>query len=181
MAFPAGESRYVYRLQSRTQAVQGDAGAQVDSWSTDATFRGGRKQDTQPGESMIGAEITQTAHELIPTRYRAGITADKRLIRERDNTTLSGAIDNATTSITLASALKLNQNGEYIAIGSEFMCVTAGATGTSLTVERGALGATKASHADGATVYRIEKLDIVGIASENELADELVVRAARVG
>ena len=182
MAFPAGEQRYVYRLQSRTQAVNGDAGAQVDSWSTEATFRGGRKQDNLPNESMIGAEVTQTATELIPMRFRTGMTSDKRLIRERDETTLSGAINASVTALTLAAALNFNGGTiDYLAIDSEIMRVTAGGSTTSLTVERGALGTTAASHSNGATVYRVEKLDIVGTASENELADELVVRAARVG
>lgn len=82
-------------------------------------------------------------------------------------TTLSGgSINSSVTSITLASAANMpggtagyGRNSSYalpggnmIQIDSEVMLVTAGWTTTMLTVTRGYLGTTAASHTNGATI-----------------------------
>lgn len=66
-------------------------------------------------------------------------------------TALSAAMDAVTTAASVASGANIT-NGTYIQIDSEIMYVTAGQGTTGLTVTRGALNTTAASHASAATV-----------------------------
>jgi hypothetical protein len=72
-------------------------------------------------------------------------------------TTLNAAVTttNATTITTLAAAPAVLQGaGQFrVIIDSEILIVTAGATGTSWTVVRGAEGSTAATHSNGTAVY----------------------------
>jgi hypothetical protein len=72
------------------------------------------------------------------------------------STTLSGAITNTATSITVASAMGFPGTAQYrILIDSEILLVTAGAGTTSWTVTRGLEGTTAAAHSSGAVVTHI--------------------------
>jgi hypothetical protein len=74
-------------------------------------------------------------------------------------TTLNGAINDSTTSITVTSATGFPSSGNYrIRIDDEFMLVTAGQGTTSWTVTREAEDSTRfpaASHSNGATVTHV--------------------------
>ena len=70
------------------------------------------------------------------------------------STTLSGAIDDSTTSITVASSSGFPSVNFRVLIDSELLLVT-NVSGTTWTVSRGAEGTTPASHSDGATVTHI--------------------------
>lgn len=75
-------------------------------------------------------------------------------------TTLSGSINSAVTSLTVNDALGFaaaTDTDDLILIESEFIRVTAGMGTTSWTVSRGYAGSTAASHASGATVTRIAR------------------------
>lgn len=72
-------------------------------------------------------------------------------------TTLNGAINNSTTTVTVTSgaALPATTNGPFrIRIDDEYMKVTTRSTNT-LTVVRGDDGSTAASHSDGAAVLHV--------------------------
>lgn len=70
-------------------------------------------------------------------------------------TTLSGGINSAVTSLTLASATGFPTKGNFrIIIGSEVLKVTS-VSGTSLTVERGSEGTSPASHSNGDAITLI--------------------------
>jgi hypothetical protein len=118
---------------------------------------------TPNGGVALHAGVTQVHTDLIPgTNYQlveSSITPSTlySLINvvcmdtaPTSSTTLAAAIvNNTATSITVNNAIA---TGTYINIDSETLLVTAGG-GTTLTVERGQLGTTAASHANGATVY----------------------------
>lgn len=72
------------------------------------------------------------------------------------STTLNGAINNAVTSVVVASATGFPNSAQYrVIVDNEIMLVTGGAGTTTWTVTRGAEGTTAASHNDGSTVYHI--------------------------
>lgn len=75
-------------------------------------------------------------------------------------TTLSGSINSAVTSLAVNDALGFaasTDTDDLILIDSEFLRVTAGMGTTSWTVSRGYAGSTAASHTSGATVTRIAR------------------------
>lgn len=67
----------------------------------------------------------------------------------------TGGITAAATSVTVTSGSGV-ANNDYIQIDSEIMQVTAGGGTTSLTISRGKVGTTAATHANGATVQDIK-------------------------
>jgi hypothetical protein len=91
-------------------------------------------------------------------------------------TTLNGAITDATaTSVPVATALNLTA-GEWLYVGSEYMRIES-ISGNTLTVSRGRLGSTAATHSNGADVkffpvIRVEKL--LDIDSTNSPGDQIV-------
>lgn len=75
-------------------------------------------------------------------------------------TTLSGSINAAVTSLSVNDALGFaasTDTDDLILIDSEFIRVTAGMGTTTWTVTRGYAGSTAASHTSGATVTRIAR------------------------
>ena len=72
-------------------------------------------------------------------------------------TTLGAAITSGQTAVTVASGTGID-TGDYIQVGTEDMKVTAGGGTANLTVTRGALGTTAATHLINANVL-IPQLD----------------------
>lgn len=179
MAFPAGKLAGRYDIQSASVSSTTAAGERVRVWTTDATVWGGRRVDDLPNEAMqADAQLAQES-ELVLLRYRAGITPQKRLLRRRDATTLSGSINASVTTVTIAAALKFDGGTlDYIKVGDEIMRVESH-SGTTLTVERGALETTAASHSNGVAVTRVQKLEIAAIQRADEEQDEVVLRVFR--
>jgi hypothetical protein len=71
-------------------------------------------------------------------------------------TTLNGDINDAVTSLVVASAASFPASANYrIIIGSEIMLVTAGAGTTTWTVTRGAESTTPTAHSSGAAVTHV--------------------------
>ena len=71
------------------------------------------------------------------------------------STTLNGAINNSTTSVTVTDGSVFPSTGNFrVLVDSEIMIVTARSTNT-LTVTRGAEGTTAASHSDGVAILAI--------------------------
>ena len=73
--------------------------------------------------------------------------------------TLNGGINDSTTSVVVASAVNLAVNNT-IQVDDEFMKITGIATNT-LTVVRGVLGSTAASHLTAASVYKMIQLGAI--------------------
>lgn len=180
MAFPSGKLNYRIRHQRNTPTAQGDAGATIDSWATLATYWGGVTSFDVQAEGQVGAAVTDQNAAIVKMKFHPGILASDRFLAERDGTTLSAGVNSSTTTIPLTAALNFDGGDvDYLAVGSEVMRVTAGTT--SLTVERGAIGTTAASHSSGATAQRVELFNIVGIDRADSLIDEFVARVARNG
>jgi len=79
-------------------------------------------------------------------------------------TTLTTAITTTTqTAITVASTGTATD--DYIQVDSEIMQITAGGGTTNLTVTRGQLGTTAATHANGATVDDIQDWIFLGVSA----------------
>jgi hypothetical protein len=78
-------------------------------------------------------------------------------------TTLSAAITSTgATSISVSSGTKL-ANSDYIQVDSEVMQISSGGGTTSLTVTRGVLGTSAATHSQGATVNDIHDWIYLGV------------------
>jgi Tfp pilus assembly protein PilV len=93
-------------------------------------------------------------------------------------TTLSGALSAAATSLTVASSAGFPATPGYrIKIDSEVLVVTAGAGTTTWTVTRGANATLPASHASGAAVNVIQRVDVAkcGVAPCTDLVPTKIV------
>jgi hypothetical protein len=79
------------------------------------------------------------------------------------STTLSAGITSTTsTSVSVASGTGFSNN-DYIQIDSEIMQISSGGGTTALTVARGQLGTTAATHSSGATVNDIHDYIFVSV------------------
>ncbi|MFT3746148.1 MAG: MBG domain-containing protein [Pyrinomonadaceae bacterium] len=92
-----------------------------------------------------------------PTQTFALLSGSPAINVGGEITTLNGAINNATTTITIAGPTFTGQptfdSGQVIQIDNEQMLVTAASAGSfTMTVTRGANGTTAATHANGAAV-----------------------------
>ena len=182
MAHPAGKMQCRYEVQEYAKGTPTASGVVPRTWTTAFTVWGGRAMGNAGTEFRRGGAVIEDGNELVPLRYRAGIRADQRLLRRRDGTVTTGAVDADDTTLQLGVALQFDGgNYDYLKIGDEILRVTAGAGTTTLTVERGALETTAASHVLGAAAVRVEKLEIVAVERADEQADELLVRVMRNG
>ncbi len=182
MAYPAGTLNNRWRIQSATVSSLTDSGEEVRTWATDATVWGGRMPDTTASEIERADATVGQAIEMVQMRYRAGLSSNRRLLLEHDKTDLAANINSTTTTVTLAAVLRFDgSENDYLVIGSEVMRVISGGTTTTLTVQRGALETTAASHTAGASVRRISKYDILAVVKADELKDEIEMRVRRDG
>jgi len=182
MAFPAGMLKYRYNLQKQVAGSASASGEVPVSWQTEARFWGGREFDKHIDEQRIAEHMMSQESELVKARFHTGVTTEKRLLRRRDASTITAGINASVTTIAIASALRFDgQNLDYLLIDSEIVRVTAGSSGTTLTVERGALGTTAATHSINAVCVRVEKLEIIAVERADEREDELVLRVKRNG
>ena len=182
MAHPAGKMQCRYEVQGYSTGTPTASRVVPRIWTTLFTVWGGRTQGNAGTEFRRGGAVIEDGSEIVPLRYRAGIRADHRLLRRRDGTVTTAAIDADDTTLALGVALQFDGgNYDFVKIGDEILRVTAGAGTTTLTVERGALETTPASHALGAAAVRVEKLEIVAVERADEQADELVLRVMRNG
>jgi hypothetical protein len=85
------------------------------------------------------------------------------------STTLSGAIDNATTSVGVASAMGFTGGNFRILVDSEIMLVT-GVSGTTFTVVRSQEGTAASAHSNGATVAHVLTAGALDAHDQNDLA-----------
>ena len=85
------------------------------------------------------------------------------------STTLSGAIDNATTSVGVASAMGFTGGNFRILVDSEIMLVT-GVSGTTFTVARNQEGTAASAHSNGATVAHVLTAGALDAHDQNDLA-----------
>jgi hypothetical protein len=85
------------------------------------------------------------------------------------STTLSGDIDDSTTSISVASAMGFTGGDFRILVDSEIMKVT-GVSGTTLTVARHQEGTSATAHTNGATVKHVLTAGALDAHDQNDLA-----------
>ena len=85
------------------------------------------------------------------------------------STTLSGDIDNATTSVGVASAMGFTGGNFRILVDSEIMLVT-GVSGTTFTVVRNQEGTAASAHSNGATVAHVLTAGALDAHDQNDLA-----------
>ena len=124
---------------------------------------------TSSGEIVQISSIT--GYQLTITRAQFGTTAQQILpgsrgdvIRASATTTTineGATFTNSDTTLTVTSATSLLV-GDYLRIDDELLQIT-GISGTDLTVTRGSLGTTAASHNNGATVTRYTQVQIVSL------------------
>lgn len=100
--------------------------------------------------------ITRAQLGTSAAQYSHGTTVN--LLNKNANTTTTNdgnALEQADTVITVADGSGI-ANNDLIVIDTETMLVTSGGGTNNLTVTRGALGSTAASHADATTVQLLE-------------------------
>jgi hypothetical protein len=85
------------------------------------------------------------------------------------STTLNGAIDDSTTTITVASAMGFTGGNFRILIDSEIMKVTA-VSGLDLTVARGQEGTSPTAHANAAVVRHVLTVGALDAHDQDDLA-----------
>ena len=120
-----------------------------------------------------GSEIMQisalTGYNVTVTRGEFGITAvdqvpgtQVNIFRETaTTTTLNGAIDNITLIVTVTDATGIAVS-DYIGVDNELMTVQ-GIAGNDLTLARGSLSTSPASHSDAATVTVYENIQVCNL------------------
>lgn len=132
----------------------------------------------------LGGEVTLvgslTGYSVTVTRAQLGTTAGEHLagtpyvaIRSTATTTTindGGDFISTDNTLTVTSATGFNV-GDYIRIGNELITVTS-ISGNDLSVTRGSLGTTPATHTNGATVTRMSQV-ISGYAEFFELDENV--------
>lgn len=91
------------------------------------------------------------------------------LFKNLASTTLSGDIDDTTTSVDVASAMGFSGGNYRILVDSEIMKVT-GVSGTTLTVQRHQEGTSAAAHTSGADVKHILTVGALDARDQDDLA-----------
>jgi hypothetical protein len=118
------------------------------------------RQQLRPQCGMPGPYVNQTM-----SVRRAGQRVYEYVKKAYPENTLDGAIDNAVTTVTLATgghtALGVAQNS-YILIGSEVMLVSGAVSSEALTVTRAQASTTASAHVDGAKVYLLTESTLDG-------------------
>lgn len=161
-----GFKQFYQRLPSEALNPREDVETNTDSYGFGFDGRSGstyelltgRFDGQMPGYVKIANGLEMRLRRLPATQVlRVYYRVDERptydnwttlgVVAGGDVTTLNGAIDNSTTSVTLTSALYCKK-GMYLRVGSEVMTVTA-VTNNTVTVTR---GGSPTSHSNGATV-----------------------------
>ena len=91
------------------------------------------------------------------------------LLKNLASTTLSGDIDDTTTSVDVASAMGFTGGNFRILVDSEIMKVT-GVSGTTLTVQRHQEGTSAAAHTSGAAVKHVLTVGALDARDQDDLA-----------
>ncbi len=177
----AGHLNHRLIFQSNTATGVGADGAPNVAYATAFTTWGKVSQPGPVGEIVEGDRVAAVQDATITVRFRPGINAAQRILHKRAGTTTSAGINSAVTTVTVNEALAFDGGADdYILVDNEIMRVTSGAS-TTLTVERGALDTTAASHSSGAVVTRVQVYEIDGVASGPGVNEELIISARRVG
>ena len=112
-----------------------------------------------------GSNDTQSVATLVGNIYDARDSDTPFIYIDTDRLTLNGAVNNAVTTITLNSTNLLKGQTGFVKIDDEVMAYTA-RTSTQLTVVRGQLGTSVASHSDNAKVFPAYRCVIRKITNE---------------
>lgn len=169
-------------FQANTSSTLGDDGATVLAYATQFTVWGKIDQPTVTTEAYEGQRLAATEQVNITIRNRPGVNAGLRVLHKRSASTLAAGINSSTTTVTLAEALPFQLGSDdYLLIDNEIVRVTAGGATTTLTVERGALDTTAASHSTGAVSTRVQVYEVQGVATANQVDGFIEITARRVG
>jgi head-tail adaptor len=180
MAISAGQLNCRYMLQAPTLGTDSGDGARPLAWSDEQAFWGSRESDGFSNEYTSAGSQHGMAVERVTMRNIPGVTASKRLLRMRDQTTLSAGVNSSVTTIPISAALRFEGTAyDYFKVDSEIMRVASGGSTTSLTVERGVLGTTAASHSSGAVARRVEPLEILAVDYSMSRQGEITLRVCR--
>lgn len=107
----------------------------------------------------------QTTETLRANIYAARNSDVPVIFVDTDKLDLNGAINNAVTTVTLNSTALLKGDNGYVKIDNEILYWSA-RTSTQLTVLRGQLGTSAASHSDNAKVYPVYRVLVTQIQGE---------------
>lgn len=177
----AGDLKHRLIFQSNTATGLTDAGTPNVAYTTAFTVWGKVMQPSPVNEIVEGDRVAAVQDAQIFVRFRQGINAAQRILHKRSGSTLTAGINASVTTAVINEALPFDGGADdYILIDNELLRVTTGTTGT-LTVERGVLDTTAASHSTGAVVTRVQVYEIEGYASGAMVDEEVMINARRVG
>lgn len=178
----AGKLKHRLIFQSNAGSTMTDAGEPVLAYTNSFTVWGSVDTPSPMSEIVEGQRVAPVQEAKITIRYRPGINAALRILHKRASTVTAAGVNSSVTTVTLTSALAFELGADdYLLVDSELMRVTAGGTGTTLTVERGALSTTAVLHDSGAVATRMQLYEIEGIAAQGDTNTETVISARRVG
>lgn len=106
-----------------------------------------------------GSQSSQTVSMLRGNIYAARAAAVPFLFTDLDQLNLNGGINSVVTSITVNTTELLKGSSGFVKVDDEIMYYFA-KTGTTLTVLRGVLGTSPASHLDNANVFPVYRVVI---------------------
>ena len=117
-------------------------------------------------------ESTQSVADLRGNIYDSRDNDTPVIFIDTDQLDLNGSINDTTTTITLDSTKMLKGQEGFIKIDDEIMYYSA-RTSTTLTVTRGVLGTSGASHSDNSKVFIVYRVIVRQIINENiEMQDD---------
>jgi len=178
----AGHLRHRLIFQSNTGNTLSASGEPSVAYNTDFTVWGALEQPPEPSAEVMDAErVAGVAEALIRVRQRPGINSAQRILHKREGSTLFAGINSSVTSVVINEALKFELGpSDYLLIDNEIVRVTAGGAGTTLTIERGSLNTTAASHSTGAAATRVHPWEIVGTMPSDTVNEEVAIRVRRL-
>ncbi len=177
-----GELKHRLIFQANSGGSPGDDGAIPNAYTTQFTVWGKIAQPAVTPEVYEGERLAPTQQAEITIRNRPGVNAGLRVLHKRAGSTLAAGINSAVTALTLNEALAFELGpDDYLLIENEIVRVTAGGGTTSLTVERGVIGTTAASHSTSVVATRVQAYEILGVDTASQFDGLIRLTARRVG
>lgn len=177
---PAGITfrRIQFRLSGTTEAGSGISKFVMRytlspdfKWQWDLTALAYGEWPYNPTVLGDGSKDTQAVRDLRSNIYAARNSDVPILFVDIDHLDLNGAINAAVTTVVLNSTALIKGDSGYIKIDNEVMQWTA-KTSTNLTVVRGVLGTSAASHTDNSRVYLAYRVLITQIRGERIMSTD---------
>jgi len=157
-----GDKKVSWKYKASSDGTTGGlASGYTDFFSNANTYLTTENKVQDVGSVVMEATLTTTGDQVSPVidTERLSVIVVENLINNISSatTTLSAdIISTSSTSISVESGTNF-ANGDVIQVGIEKMLISSGGGTTTLTVSRGYVGTSAATHSSGATVNNVSK------------------------